>query len=96
KTDFLDQRRRGVEYNVIQRDLDTNQQLYDGLLQRYKEIGIAGGVGANNIVVVDPASVPQSPSSPNLLLNLLAATLLGVILGGGLAFVLEQIDQGLS
>lgn len=96
KNDFLDQRRRGVEYNIIQRDLDTNQQLYDALLQRYKEIGIAGGVGANNIVVVDPASLPQSPSSPNLLLNLLVATLLGVVIGGGLAFMLEQIDQGVS
>ena len=27
--------------------MDTNRQLYDSLLQRYKEIGVAGGVGIN-------------------------------------------------
>ncbi|MGQ7357442.1 GNVR domain-containing protein, partial [Streptococcus suis] len=64
KSGVLDFRQRSIQYNIIQRDADTNRQLYDALLQRYKEIGIAGGVGVNNISVVDSAELPERPSSP--------------------------------
>lgn len=76
--------------------MDTNRALYDGLLQRFKEIGVAGGVGINNISIVDPADVPQKPSSPRLLLNLAIALLAGAALGAGLAFALEQIDEAIA
>ena len=46
------QQRDSIQYNIYQREADTNRELYDALLQRYKEIGVAG-VGANNIAVVD-------------------------------------------
>lgn len=93
KSGLLDLRRRSIQYNIYQRDVDTNRQLYDGLLQRYKEIGIAGGVGNNNISIVDPAAVPVTPSRPNLINNMLIALLLGVGLGVALAFAREQIDE---
>lgn len=57
------QQRDNIQYNIYQREADTNRQLYDGLLQRYKEIGVAG-VGTNNIAVVDTAKIPSSPSAP--------------------------------
>lgn len=95
KESYLDLRRRSIQYNIYQGEVDTNQALYDGVLQRFKEIGVAGGVGLNNIAVVDPADVPQRPSSPRLLLNLLAALLLGLVFGGLLTFALEQIDEAI-
>ncbi len=55
KGDVLDLQNRSIQYNIFKREVDTNRQLYDGLLQRYKEIGIAGGVSANNISIVDRA-----------------------------------------
>ena len=55
KGDVLDLQKRSIQYNILKRDVDTNRQLYDGLLQRYKEIGIASGVSANNISLVDRA-----------------------------------------
>jgi polysaccharide biosynthesis transport protein len=96
KSGLLDLRRRSIQYNIFQRDVDTNRQLYDALLQRYKEIGVAGGVGINNIAVVDPAQVPQVPSSPKLLINLLLAMIFGLAIGSGLALVLEQIDDAIG
>ncbi len=96
KNGFLDQKRRSIQYNIYQREVDTNRQLYDGLLQRYKEIGIAGGVGTNNVSVVDAADVPGGPSSPNLLLNLLIALLGGLALGVAAAIGLEQLDDTLG
>lgn len=93
KGNFLDLRRRSIQYNIFQRDVDTNRSLYDGLLQRYKEIGIAGGVGANNVSVVDEAEVPERPSRPKPLINVLLALLGGAAVGFALAFALEQIDE---
>lgn len=96
KASYLDTRRRSIQYNIYQQEVDTNRALYDGLLQRYKEIGVAGGVGINNIAVVDAADVPQKPSSPRLLLNLAAALLAGLGLGALLAFALEQMDEAIA
>ena len=96
KNSYLDVRRRSIQYNIYQQEVDTNRALYDGVLQRYKEIGVAGGVGINNVVVVDPADVPQKPSSPRLLLNLALAILAGLVIGAGLALGLEQIDEAIA
>jgi len=63
KAQLDQQRQASIQYNIYQRDADTNRQLYDALLQRYKEIGVAGAVGASNIAVVDQAQVPTSPVS---------------------------------
>nr|WP_246359623.1 polysaccharide biosynthesis tyrosine autokinase [Sphingomonas yantingensis] len=96
KSSYLDLRRRSIQYNIYQQEVDTNRSLYDGLLQRFKEIGVAGGVGVNNIAIVDPADVPQKPSSPRLLLNLAIAILAGLILGTTIALGLEQIDEAIA
>lgn len=96
KTNVLDLRRRGIQYDVLQRDVDSNRQLYAGLLQRYKEIGVAGGVGVNNISVVDPAEQPTRPSSPRLLVNLALALFIGFGLGIGVALLLEQISDSID
>lgn len=95
KADVLSLRERSIQYNIFQRDADTNRQLYDALLQRYKEIGVAGGVGVNNISVVDPAKIALKPSSPRMLTNLAASLLAGMLLAAAICFLLEQIDQGI-
>lgn len=89
------QRRDSIQYNIYQREADTNRQLYDSLLQRYKEIGVAG-VSANNIAVIDRAEPPSEPSSPNLLLNLMLSLVGGTLAALGLVFVLEQSQEGLT
>ncbi|HYD25613.1 MAG TPA: polysaccharide biosynthesis tyrosine autokinase [Croceibacterium sp.] len=94
--ELLNLRGRTIQYNIFQREVDTNRQLYDALLQRYKEIGVAGGVGMNNISIVDPAQVPERPSSPNLIINLLIAMMVGGVIGAGLALALEQVDETIS
>lgn len=93
RSSVLDLRRRSIQYNIYQREVDTNRALYDALLQRYKEIGVAGGVGSNNISVVDVATTPQNPFSPNLRLNLLIALLVGLAIGIAIAFILDQLAE---
>ncbi len=96
KADVLDLRGRTIQYNILQREVDTSRTLYDGLLQRYKEVGVTGGVTTNNISIVDRADPPLKPSSPKLLLNLAAAMLIGLGLGVLAAFVLEALDESLA
>lgn len=96
KRDVLDLRERSIQYNILQRELDTSRTLYDGLLQRYKEVGVTGGVTSNNISIIDTAQVPDRPSKPRLLLNLLIAGLIGLGLGAAAAFVLEALDETLA
>ncbi len=93
KAAVLDLQHRSIEYNILKRDADTNRQLYDGLLQRFKEVGVAGGVGTNNISVVDTAVPPTSRYSPRLTLNLAIAILLGLFGGVLLALLFEHLDD---
>src|SRR6185312_249128 len=66
KADVLDLQKRSIQYNILKREVDTNRELYTSLLQRYKEVDVASGVGANNVFVVDKARRPGGPSSPDL------------------------------
>ena len=93
KTTLVEQRNRSIQYNILQREVDTNRQLYDGLLQRYKEIGVAGGIGTNNISFVDKAQMPGAPASPNVNRNLLMGLLAGLALGFMIAFGLDFLDE---
>jgi uncharacterized protein involved in exopolysaccharide biosynthesis len=86
-------RQRTIQYNLYQRDADTNRELYDALLQRYKEVGVAAEALNNNVAVVDAARLPDRPSSPRLSLNLLLFTLAGAILGVLVAALLDQLDE---
>ncbi|HEV8383777.1 MAG TPA: polysaccharide biosynthesis tyrosine autokinase [Candidatus Acidoferrales bacterium] len=87
---------RSVQYNILKREVDTNKQLYDGLLQRLKEAGVSAGLKASNIRVVDAAEPPKRPARPNLLLNAAWAILLGAMLGVGAAFLQEYLDNTLK
>ncbi|KQU46009.1 hypothetical protein ASG67_15500 [Sphingomonas sp. Leaf339] len=86
---------RSVRYNILRRDLDTNRTLYDGLLQRYKEISAAAGITANNISIVDRADPPGGTVRPRPLLNLALSIVAGLLLGAGLAFLRENFDDAI-
>lgn len=92
---LLGQRSDSIQYNIYQREVDTNRALYDGLLQRYKEIGVAG-VGSSNIALVDSAEKPEVPSSPKLRLNLALALIMGIGLALTYVFIREQVDQSIA
>lgn len=96
KSDVQDLRGRSVQYNILQRELDTSRTLYDGLLQRYKEVGVAGGIAANNISIVDQARPANDPSKPRMFLNLLIAALMGLGLGLMVAFIVEALDETIA
>ena len=93
RDDILSLQKRSIQHNILKREVDTNQDLYNGLLQRFKEVDVAGGAEANNVFVVDKAELPQHPSSPKVLQSILLSLMLGLGLGLGAAYVLEGLDD---
>src|SRR5712671_5935586 len=82
-----------IEYSLLRRDVDSNRQLYEGLLEKLKEAGVSAGLKSNNFRIVDSARVPNSPVEPNVPRNLGFALVLGLTTGIGLAFLLEGLDN---
>ncbi len=85
--------RRSVQHNILKREVASNRKIYDDLLQRYKQVDIAAGVGTNNVFVVDRATVPGAPSTPRLSRALVLALALGLGAGFGVAFLMEILDD---
>lgn len=84
---------RSVRYDTLAREADTNRQIYDGLLQRYRELNASSGITASNIAIVDVAQVPRVPSSPGLAQNGVIGLLLGLGFACGLVFLHDQLDD---
>jgi succinoglycan biosynthesis transport protein ExoP len=82
-----------IEYSLLKRDVETNRQLYEGLLEKLKEAGVSAGLKSNNFRIVDSARVPTGPIEPNIPRNLGFAFILGSMSGIGLAFLLEGLDN---
>ena len=87
---------RMIEHNILKREFETNQQLYENLLQRLKDATLSAGLQATNIHVIDPAKVPQGPIRPNKARNIFAGLLMSLILGITLAFVQEAVDTSIK
>lgn len=86
---------RSIQFNILKREADTNRQLYDALLQRFKEVGAASDVRTNNISIVDRAEQGVR-FKPDLFQNLLMGMLAGLVLGVLAAFALEFLDDTLK
>ncbi len=87
---------KSVQYNILKREVDTNKQLYEGLLLQLKEAGVSASLKASNIRLVDSAQPPVKPVKPKPLLNLAVAMFLGLGLGIGAALFQERMDDTLK
>jgi len=87
---------KAVQYNILKREVDTNKQLYEGLLQTLKQTGVSASLKATNIRIVDSAVPPVKPATPKIPLNLTVASLLGLGLGISAAFLQERLDDTLK
>lgn len=93
KNEALGQNRMSVNYAVLQREVDSNRQIYESLLQRAKETGISGERRATNVRVIDQAEIPRGAISPNVRRDMTLALLAGLVFGIGLAFGFEHLDN---
>jgi polysaccharide biosynthesis transport protein len=81
---------------VLSREVETNRTLYKSVLESIKLLGLSSGSQVTNVSVIDTASVPMAPSSPKKNLSLVLSGFLALMIGIGVAFVLERSDSGLK
>ncbi len=84
---------RSVRYNTLAREADTARSIYDGLLQRYRELNASAGIASSNISIIDNATIPGARSSPSLTKNLALGILFGLFFAGGVVFLRDQMDD---
>ncbi len=92
KRQTLDQQRVEIEFGSLQRDVTSNRQVLDSLLQQAKETGIEAAVQASNMRIVERAVVPAVPARPQRARSFLLALLGASLLSLGLVFALEFLD----
>ena len=85
-----------VEQNILRGDFETNQKLYERLLEHLKDATVSAGLKSTNIHLVDSALVPSDPVRPKKLLNIALALMTGLILGISLAFMQESFDHSIK
>jgi succinoglycan biosynthesis transport protein ExoP len=93
KAEALSMNRKAIDYGVLERDVDSNKQLYNNLLQRAKETGVAGELKTSNIRVVDVAERPRQPVSPQKRMNEMFALIAGALSACALVFFFEYLDS---
>ena len=84
-----------VRHNILQREFESDQQLYQNLLQRMKDASISAGLRSTNIHLVDTALPPTAPIRPTKLLNIAVALWAGIFLGILAAFAQDRFDSSI-
>lgn len=85
-----------IQHNILKREADSNQQLYDDLLKRLKDATVSAGLQATNLHLIDEALVPTKPVRPDKLKNILIGLFVGLGLGITMAFVREGLDNSIK
>ena len=93
KAQAMDLDRKSGTYLVLQRQADSDRQIWQSLLQQEKELRVISNSRQNNVQVMDLADVPAVPSSPNSRRAWFYAMLTGVLVAFGLAFGIEYLDD---
>jgi polysaccharide biosynthesis transport protein len=86
---------KAVQYNILKREVDSNRQLYDTMLQQMKQASISTALGASNVHVVYPAYLLGAPVFPNFKMNAELGFFAGFLACVGFIFIREQTDRTL-
>jgi len=93
KTEVQDFNRKEFQLQELQREVNTNRELYDIFFTRIKSVSETGGFAKPHARIVDQAMVPAAPFKPNKRLSIILAFILGLMLGCGIAILLDILDN---
>src|SRR5260370_15471501 len=83
---------REIQSQNLQREVESNQALYDSVLKRMKETGVAGGLEDSNVRIIEEATPPAVPIRPRKARNVVLSIAAGLVLSFGVALSLEYLD----
>jgi capsular exopolysaccharide synthesis family protein len=93
KAQATDLNRKSIDYSVLEREAESNRQVYESLLQREKELRVVSNSRANNVRLLDRAEMPGVPFTPNTRRAWLMALLFGLGFGIATAFAIDYLDD---
>ena len=93
KAVVLELKKHRDQIAVLQRDIENAQKAYDLVTQRLAQTNLESQTQQTNVSVLTPATPPLEHSSPKIALNTIIAVFLGILLGIGVALLLELFDQ---
>lgn len=85
-----------VKHHILKRDMHANEQIYQGLLARMKEASVASTMVASNSAVIASGEFPFTRDRPRRAFSLALASIIGLVGGVALAFVLEYFDNSIK
>ena len=85
-----------VQENTLKHDYQSNQQLFDNLVQHQKDAAISEGLRAANFHIVDRAIAPAFPIRPRKLFNLGVASAAGLVFGVSFALLLGELSNSIT
>ena len=93
KNEAMELDRKSGDYNVLERQAESDRQLWQSLLKQQKELQVVSNSRSNNVQLMDRAEVPGAPFSPNTRREWLTALMAGMLVAFGLAFGIEYLDD---
>jgi capsular exopolysaccharide synthesis family protein len=87
---------RSIKYGALEREVENNRRIFNTLLGRAKETGLAEGLQTGNIHIVDRAEIPLAPFSPRKRRSLMLAIMVGLLGGVGLTFFFDYLDDSIK
>jgi polysaccharide biosynthesis transport protein len=85
-----------IEHGMLEREADSNQQMYNLFLKIAKESDLSAGMQTTNIYLADAATPSSVPAIPRTRRNIALALMVGLMSGIGLAIVLEGRNKKLK
>lgn len=87
----LELSRLSIDYNILERQMESDRTLYQAVLGRMKETDVAKGIEKTSLQVIDLAGLPAEPFKPKRLLIMTAGLFGGLMLGAGMIFLMGQL-----
>jgi capsular exopolysaccharide synthesis family protein len=79
--------------SVLEREADSNRQMYDMFMKRAKETNVGGDLQTTVARVIDRATVPAAPIKPKKMLIIAIALILGAATGIMISLLLDLLDN---
>ena len=89
----LDLAKEDFELTRLQTNVDRHRRLLDSIMERMREVEVSSGLAKTSVHLVEPATVPSMPVGTNTRRAIILSILMGLVLGGGLAFLFEHLDD---
>ena len=85
--------RKEFRLNALEREVQTNKDLYDAFFKRIQETSATSDLQTANARIVDQAFTPEAPVKPKKKLIVAVAMLMGLLISCGIAFLLEMLNN---